>query len=149
MAETIIATSVTLIILLILIQKISVRFLYDGIFSVSFDYSFFSFIMTEKENKKGFQKISHKLFLPIKRAVEFWLSGAELKISEIKIKTTEGDPKKFSVKYRNAFSLFSALTVYLSKKTKKLSLTDDSIVIFKNPDEASKYILDVRRRAHS
>jgi len=143
MAEIIIITSVSLIFLLILIQKLSIRFLYKNDFSAELDYSFLRIILTDVGKNKKLGKISPKLFLPIKRALEFLLSKSELKITEIRLKTKENDPSKFGVRYRNIFSLFSAAAVYLSKTAKKLSLSDNSIIILSDPEEESKYTIDI------
>ncbi|MBQ7333141.1 MAG: hypothetical protein IJW38_02190 [Clostridia bacterium] len=143
MAETVIISSVILIFLLILIQDISIRFLYEDKFFTEIDYSFFTITLGKKKKRKKLGKISPKLFLPIKRTAEFLLCRSDVKISKIKLKTEESDPRKFGIRYRNAFSLFSALTVYLTKKTKKLTVNDDSIVIFTDPEEKNKFLFDV------
>ena len=143
MAEIFIFISVSLIILLILIQSVSINFLYKDGFLVEFDYSFFSVSLSDKEKTSEFYKISPKLFSEIKRELEFLLSRSHVKINEIKIKTDESDPYIFGIKYRNVFSLFSAVTVYLSRKVKKLDMSDSSIVIFSEPEENSRFSLDL------
>ncbi len=147
MAETIIFASVTLIFLLILIQKISIRFLFSDKFSTEIDYSFFTLVLTNGKDGKGVKKIKPKLFPKIKRIAEFLLRNSEVTISEIKIKSRDIEPKSFILRYKNLFSLFAALTVYLSKKTKKLSLNDSSIEIYSDENEKARHSFDISIKA--
>ena len=146
MAETLLLVSVTLIFILILIQKISLRFLFKEKLRTEIDYSFFTLILTENEEKKASPKISPKLFPKIKRVMEYLLRHSELIISEIKIKSQKTEPKSFILGSKNLFSLFAALTVYLSKKTKKLSLNDSSFEVFNAENENSRHSFDLSIR---
>ncbi len=147
MAETFILASVTLIFLLILIQKISIRFLFKDKLSTEIDYSFFTLILTNSEDKKDFKKIKPKLFPKIKRTLEYLLRNSEITVSEIKIKAPDSEPKSFILRYKNLFSLFAAITVYLSKKTKKLSLNDSSIEVFSDASEKRRHSFDISIKA--
>ena len=147
MAETLIIASVTAIFLLILIQKISIRFLFRNEFVAEIDYSFFTVVLKSGKKKKSFEKISPKLFPDIKRIFDFLLRNSEVDISEIKIKSPELEPKSFILRYKNLFSLFAALTVYLSKKTKKLSLSDSSLEFFAAEDCENGNLLDISIQA--
>ena len=130
MAEIIIFSSVSLIFLLILVQKFSLRLLYKNGFSAELDYSFFSLVLSGFKEQKKLGKMNPKIILPAKRALEFLFSHSEVTISDLRIGTNEDDPKKFGVRYRNVFSLFSALLVYLSKKTKKLYKNENFRLVF-------------------
>ncbi len=143
MAKTALVISVILIFLLILIQNISIRLLFKDKFSAELDYSFFTVVLSDLKMRKKLGKTNPKLFLSAKRAAEFWLRHAKVEISKIDFPTSEDDPKKFSIKYKNLFSLFSALTVYLSKKTKKLIIPDTAIVIHGSPDNVDSLIFDL------
>ena len=144
MAEFIIVLSVILIFLLIFIQDFSVRFLYKDKFSTELDYSFFSVILSGAKSGGGFGSLSRNVLERIKKTAEFVLRRSNLEISEIKIPTKESDPKKFSLQYKNLFSLFAIFTVYLSKKTKKLVISDSAITVEGTPEEDSDYVFDVR-----
>ena len=143
MAEIIILASVSLIFLLILIQNFSFRFLYDGFFSLELDYSLLSVSLLFNDGGKKPSKIPFSQITAIKRALELYLSRAKLRITKIFIGTEESEPDKFGVRYSNTFSVFSAALVYLSKKTKSLSVDDDSVIIESNPEVPKKYYFDV------
>ena len=143
MAEIFILTSVTLIFLLILIQNISIRFLYKNGFSAEIDYSFFTLVLTKPQRKKKRRKMSSKIFLPFKRIAEYWLRRSSVEISEISLFVKDSEPDKFILKYKNLFSLFAATTVYLSRKTKKLTVSDSSITVSGVPGGDTSQILDI------
>ena len=146
MAETVIIASVTLIFLLILIQKISVRFLFYDKLSAEIDYSFFTLVLSDFKKGGKSEKFSPKLFPEIRRAIGFLLKKSEISISEIKINARDTDPQSFIIKYKNLFSLFAALTVYLSKKTKKLSLNDSSLEVLGDGGDG-KHSFDISIKA--
>ncbi len=143
MAETVIISSVTAIFLLILIQKISIRFLFRDKLSAEIDYSFFTVVLKDDGKKRAPLKIKPKLFPKIKRVLEFLLRNSTLTVSEIKIKSGDREPKSFILRYKNLFSLFAAITVYLSKKTKKLSLNDSSIEVFSDNGSERRHSFDI------
>ena len=107
MAETVIIISVILIFLLILVQDISIRLIYKNGLSIEIDYSFFTLTLSDIKSKGGFSGISPKLFPKLKRRIEFLLRNARLEITEIHLSTSEDDPRKFSLIYKNLFSLFA------------------------------------------
>ena len=140
MAETLIFASVTLIFLLILIQKVSIRFLFCEKLLLEIDYSFFKLVLSDFDKGKS-NRLSPRLYPKIKRISEFLLRKSHLSITEIKLKSRDIEPKSFILRYKNLFSLFAALSVYLSKKTEKLILNDTSLAVSTNGDE--KYTLDL------
>ena len=143
MAETIIFASVTLIFILILIQKISVRFLFKESLLTEIDYSFFKITLSSYKSRAKMNKIKPKLFSKIKRMIEFLLRNSEITVSKIRINSQETEPKSFILKYKNLFSLFAATTVYLSKKTKKLNMNDASIEVYGDESNFSKSSFDI------
>lgn len=147
MAETVIIISVILIFLLILVQDISIRLIYKNGLSIEIDYSFFTLTLSDIKSKGGFSGISPKLFPKLKRRIEFLLRNARLEITEIHLSTSEDDPRKFSLIYKNLFSLFALITVYLSKKIKKLNINDSAIIIESAKDADSDYRLDIKASA--
>ena len=142
MAETIVFASVTLIFLLILLQKVSIRLLYKDKLTAEIDYSLFTVILTDFKNKRGGKKLKAELFAEAKRSTEFLLRNSEITVSEIKIKSRNIEPKRFILRYKNLFSLFAAVTVYLSKKAKKLIL-DDSALSVTTDESVEKTSLDI------
>ena len=106
MAEIVVIISVSLIFLLILIQNISIRFLYDGKIKIELDYSFITVILKPKKDEKSRNKLNFSAITEIKQAVSFLLSKAELKIDALKLSTNETDPYKFGIRYKNLFSFF-------------------------------------------
>ena len=117
--------------------------IFDSKLSFELDYSFFKLILREPKSKKGLQKISPRLFPEAKQAWEYLLRHARIEISKIYISVGEASPKDFSVRYKNLFSLFSALAVYLSKKTKRLIINESSLSVISSPEEAQNHFFDV------
>ena len=147
MAETVVLASVTLIFILILIQKISLRFLFNDKLYTEIDYSFLTLVLSGGVSKKGFRKFNPRLLPKLKAVVEFLLIRSEITVSEIKINFHNKEPNLFILRSKNLFSLFAALTVYLSRKAKKLSLNDSSLKIYTDGSEKTSHSFDLSIKA--
>ena len=129
MAELIVFSSVSLIILLILIQNLSFRVIYERKLHFIIDYSLFSVHFGKSAKKRGFSAPNTAMLMKFKRLFDFTLKHTEIHIDTLRFNSNEEEPHKFSVRYRNLFSLFSALLSYLSRKAKLLSANTDSISV--------------------
>ena len=142
MAEIYVAISVFLILYLILIQKLSIRFIYDGNANISFDYSLFKLALTPSGNKEFITPYLRSV-KPIKNALDELLERSEIKLNALHYETAENDPHKFSVRYKNLFSLISIAIAYLSRKTKKLNVYENAVSVISDGGTKNKLKLDV------
>lgn len=137
MAEIILFISVFLIILLVLVQDISFTLYYDENLKFEIDYSFIRLVLKKgqkikspKKRKKSSKKFSPlDIIPPIKTALDYVIERSTLKISKLHYKTKNLPPDKFSVRYKNVFTLISLLAAYLDRKAKKLIIEDNALIL--------------------
>ena len=145
MAGIIIFFSVSLIILILFIQKITFGIIYEDGFRLEIEYSLFSLILKYKKDEKKRKKPPINVIVPsLKRPIQFLSERAELNIAKFRFETQELAPDRFSVRYRNVFSLFSALTAYLSRKFKKLTIEDDALLFSTDTDGKRDFEIDLK-----
>lgn len=147
MAGLIIIASVTLIILLLMLQKLSLRFIYNGEFSIEADYSFFTLVIKKDKKSRTNANLGLNSILPIKRAFDFIIERSEIEVSSLKLASRKLPPHKFSVRYKNVFSILSVISAYLARKAKKLSLKDNAVILISDDDKEQDYDIDLSVKA--
>lgn len=131
-----------LIVPVLLIQSLTLTVCFDEGPRAKLDYSFWQFTLNVK-NKKRKKKTSVLLMIqPTKRFLNYVVKHTEIEFDKFILKLPNASPSKFSVNYRNIFSLFSILTAYLSNNAKKLTVNENSIAIISGAGEKTKAVAE-------
>lgn len=138
MANLLFLLLLILITVLIIIESVSIRFVYSKELVIEFDLLIFRLILfpSSKKGQKGKKRtdVSKRIksnFIKaasFKKAIEYLLRFSKLKIEKIDLKLSNSDPAEFVLRAKNLSTVIYVLITYLSLKTESI-ITEDTFFV--------------------
>ena len=115
---------------------------YDGKFTLEFHFVIFSLTLTIPTKKSNERRPKLSFYPRLVNSLIKLLSVSEIEIKKLHLPTAGSEEigRIFTLKY-GVFSLFSSLFAYLEENTKRITVNEDSLILY--PDDKS-FHLDLR-----
>lgn len=129
MAEIIIFISVSSVLLLISLADVEIDFIYRDAFTIEINFIFLTLILSFDKNEKRKKRKRNSFISPstTKKTIKSLLRHSDVKVDRILIFAPDNPPHIFSVRYRNALTLFSVIFSLLSLRVRSFSAPPDAV----------------------
>ncbi len=135
MANLLLFSTRIIFFLIFIYQSISIRILYLDELIFEFYIIFFVFrIRPSRKNKKKKRKLGHylKSIIPLKKSLEFMLSGANITVYHIDVKLNTENPSFTVIQSQTIFSFISFILAYITMKAKTITYQNSDFYSSKN-----------------